>query len=111
MLYTNEFQMHRYTTTLIERSWLQIFDHLRKITIILFACTFFSKDILFLISVDLWQSYSESFSKKSLAFEENIPDLIDLIWTDRPELGTETLLIHSLEYAGKSWQVRSVFFW
>ena len=63
----------------------------------------------FLYSVDLWQSYSESFSKKSLIFEEIIPDLIDMIWMDRPELGTKSLLIHTLEYAGKSWQVRYVF--
>jgi len=60
----------------------------------------------FLFAINEWQYYEAELSPSSLIMSEAIPDLIDLVWEDRPVEIENKIFEHPLEYAGYPYETK-----
>ena len=54
------------------------------------------------ISVDSAQRYEHAFSKKHQTLFQLSSDLVDEVWKDRPLVEPRPVIVHSVEFAGRS---------
>lgn len=54
------------------------------------------------MSVDTAQRWEQAFAKKQQKLVQTSTNLVDEIWSNRPPAGLNLVVIHPLEYAGRS---------
>jgi Xaa-Pro aminopeptidase len=54
------------------------------------------------VSVDTAQRWERAFAKKGQKLVETTRDLVDEVWKNRPPLEINPVIIHPLEFAGRS---------
>lgn len=69
---------------------------------------YFTQTIL-LPNAEFWLNLEQDLATDKLLMVQAIPDLIDLIWVDRPPALGTSVIIFSEVYAGKSWKVKYLF--
>lgn len=47
-----------------------------------------------------------AFSAEEILMNTSTPDLIDIIWTDRPPTQGTSVEVYPMEFAGEEWTVR-----
>ncbi|XP_070568028.1 xaa-Pro aminopeptidase 1-like [Ptychodera flava] len=57
------------------------------------------------VSFSMYNSYKDAFEKSSkhIVMYSNETNLVDLVWTDRPECTNEPLMIMDVKWAGQEW--------
>lgn len=57
-----------------------------------------------LFSKASWESRENALKDKKISLNNPQTDLIDEIWKDRPAKPNTEIIVHTIEYCGKSWQ-------
>ncbi|XP_076805648.1 xaa-Pro aminopeptidase 1-like isoform X2 [Clavelina lepadiformis] len=62
----------------------------------------------FLFSISSWLYYASSLAGKAIFVVESVPDLIDIIWTDRPATGGNNITVLPNTFTGISWTTKLI---
>uniref|UniRef100_F6TEN3 Uncharacterized protein n=1 Tax=Ciona intestinalis TaxID=7719 RepID=F6TEN3_CIOIN len=57
----------------------------------------------FLFSIELWLIYASNLASGGVALNQSIPDIVDNVWTDRPPLDGDEVVVLPVQYAGVEW--------